>query len=59
MLIIRIDQARENMEKKLGEDGRRAEAEILIQEMLDRFRSNLEKEYADRIKGRIEQQQRV
>jgi len=46
-----LSMARENMEKKLGEDGRRAEAEILIQEMLDRFRSNLEKEYADRIKA--------
>ena len=39
------------MEKKLAQDGRRAEAEILIQEMLDRFRSDLEKEYAERIKG--------
>ena len=37
------------MEKKLAQDGRRAEAEILIQEMLDRFRSDLEKEYVDKI----------
>ena len=39
------------MEKKLAQDGRRAEAEILIQEMLDAFRSKLEQEYADKIKG--------
>ena len=44
-------QAREQMEKKLAQDGRRAEAEILIQEMLDAFRSKLEQEYADKIKG--------
>ena len=40
------------MEKKLAQDGRRAEAEILIQEMLDRFRSELEKEYAQKIVGK-------
>ena len=39
------------MEKKLAQDGRRAEAEILIQEMLDAFRSKLEQEYAEKIKG--------
>ena len=39
------------MEKKLAQDGRRAEAEILIQEMLDRFRSQLEQEYRDKIKS--------
>jgi len=45
-----LSMARENMEKKLAQDGRRAEAEILIQEMLDRFRSDLEKEYANKLK---------
>jgi len=45
--------AREQMEKKLAQDGRRAEAEILIQEMLDAFRSKLEQEYADKIKEKI------
>lgn len=44
-----LGMAREQMEKKLAQDGRRAEAEILIQEMLDRFRSELEKEYAQKI----------
>jgi len=45
-----LSLAREQMEKKLAQDGRRAEAEILIQEMLDAFRSKLEQEYADKIK---------
>lgn len=45
-----LGMVREEMEKKLAQDGRRAEAEILIQEMLDRFRSQLEQEYRDKIK---------
>jgi len=45
-----LSLAREQMEKKLAQDGRRAEAEILLQEMLDRFRSDLEREYAEKIK---------
>jgi len=45
-----LQMVRDEMETKLSHDGRRAEAEILIQEMLDKFRSELEVDYANKIK---------